>query len=701
MGRRLDRMQGFSDKFKRVGMGALVFASLVWAALAQAAPPPRSLAEFESHVPNAPEVLAAVAALDESLGRLDLTQAEGGWRVFGGAGAGQFREQVDTQAMRTYERVDLRAGLKYPLLGSKHREEESVLKMQALSEEKAQEQALAGRDSLLALRLHYINYWAAQEKRHLAELFLRDETPLDQVLTQRTAAGHLLEGDRRDYLSAFALVRRHLAQVQTLQQRALGVLALMTGETVPAFQAVFPAMAPPCLDAGALALAVRNSHPLVLRQQQALADQRRLAELAQKSQVNGQVALYSNLNAETDAPEPGYGVGVDLSFDFPLRSRQAGSARRQAAQAALERSRHELEVVQARLLMDARQALDEYHTAEKNLDFGMQRLAAAREQLREKLLRSAYLPGDGLEQAQRSRLEEYHAAVDLVEAWVQRLQAQARLLNLAPAEAWAAAVPADPPQPACTVYVWHSAELLERYDQPATLLADLRRRRVERLLISFDAEQIAALARPDYRRRWAALLAYLKREGLRVELLLGEPLWILDAHRPRLLALIRDLSDLPFTAIHLDLEPDQIAGHAEGPEALWPQLLATVREVKSQTKLPVGLSAHPRYLDPQRPDGGWGPRLAALGVDEVILMIYVADPRRTADIAGPILKAHPGLVFSIAQSLEPILSAVESHAGQSCDALNARLDRLRSLLPEANLKGVVLQSWKEYEGLCP
>jgi hypothetical protein len=40
-------------------------------------------------------------------------------------------------------------------------------------------------------------------------------------LTRRTATGHLLEGDRRDYLSAFALVRRHLAQAQALQQRAL------------------------------------------------------------------------------------------------------------------------------------------------------------------------------------------------------------------------------------------------------------------------------------------------------------------------------------------------------------------------------------------------------------------------------------------------------------------------------------------------
>lgn len=688
----------------RVGMGALMLAMLLCAIPARAgqeAPPLRSLSEFEARVHQSPEVLAAVAALDESLGRLDLAQADGGWRVFGGAGAGQFREQVDPERMRTYERIDLRAGLKYPLFGSKLREKQSILEMQALSEAKAHERALVGRDSLLALRLHYINYWAAQEKRHLAELFLRDEAPMDRILTQRTAAGHLLEGERRDYLSAYALVRRHLAQSQALQQRALGVLGLMTGETVPPFQAVFPEMARPCLEAEALATAVQARHPLVLQREQALADQGRLAELARKSQVNGQVALYSNLNAETDAPEPGYGVGLDLSFDFPLRSRQAGAARRQAALAALEQRRRQFEIAQAQMQMDARQTLDDYRTAEKNFDFALLRLSAVREQLREKLLRSVYLPGDGLEQAQQARLEEYQAAMELVEAWVQRLQAQARLLNLAPSEAWAANVPATPVQPGYSVYVWHSAELLARFDQPETLLTDLRRRRVERLLLSFDADQIAALAGPEYRRRWAGLLAYLNQKSLRVELLLGEPLWILAAHRPRLLALIRDLSDLPFSAIHLDLEPDQLPIHAQGREDLGPQLLETVRAVKAQTKLPVGLSAHPRYLDPQRPDGGWGPRLAAQGVAEVVLMTYVSDPQRAAGIVKPIIEALPGLNFSIAQSLEPELSPAESHVGLACEPLQARLTRLRALLPEAHGKGIVLQSWKEYEGLCP
>jgi outer membrane protein TolC len=671
----------------------------------------RTLAEFETAARQGPEVLAAVAELEASLGQLDLAQADGGWRVFGGAGAGQFREQVSTEAMRSYERIDLRAGLKYPLLGSKNREQETVVKMQALSEEKIHDKALAIRDSLLSLRLHYINYWAAQEQTRLAELFLQNEAEMEHILTERTASGHLLEADRREGLSSFALVRRQLAQFQAVRQRAMGVLSLMNGVAVAPFEAAFPEMAPPCEAPETLTAAVLAAHPRLLRQRQAVEERSRLAELAQKSQVNGQVALYSNLSSEMNAPEPGYGVGVDLSFDFPLHSRQAGSARRQTAQAALEASRRRLEIVRAQLLIEAQETLNGYRTAEKSCAFAVQRLAAARERLRENILRAAYLPGDVLEKAQQARWNDYQAALELIEAWVQRLQLHARLLHLAPAEASAAAGPrptAWPPGPAgalndprrsFSVYVWDSARL--RDARPEALLADLRRQNIGRLLLGFTAAQTAALAAPDERRKWRDLIESLQRGGVRVELLLGEPLWMLAAHRPRLLALIRDLTELPFAGLHLDLEPDQIATHGPGQEDLRPRLLETVRAVKAQTSLPVGLSLHYRYLDPMQPEHDMGARLAELAVDEVTLMIYVADPGRVAAIARPILKAHPDLLFSIAQSLEPELGPRESHAGLACAPLHARMDQLRELLAEAAWNGIVLQSWKEYDGVCP
>ncbi|MFZ1985505.1 MAG: hypothetical protein WAU91_13900, partial [Desulfatitalea sp.] len=51
---------------------------------AAASPTPmttRTLAEFETAARQGPEVLAAVAELEASLGQLDLAQADSGWRV--------------------------------------------------------------------------------------------------------------------------------------------------------------------------------------------------------------------------------------------------------------------------------------------------------------------------------------------------------------------------------------------------------------------------------------------------------------------------------------------------------------------------------------------------------------------------------------------------------------------------------------------
>ena len=87
-------MQDWINILKRVGMAGLVLLVLIRAAPARCAPPLRSLAEFENRAQDSPKVLAAAAALDESLARLDLTRSDGGWRIFGGIGAGHFRDQA-------------------------------------------------------------------------------------------------------------------------------------------------------------------------------------------------------------------------------------------------------------------------------------------------------------------------------------------------------------------------------------------------------------------------------------------------------------------------------------------------------------------------------------------------------------------------------------------------------------------------------
>jgi hypothetical protein len=115
----------------------------------------------------------------------------------------------------------------------------------------------------------------------------------------------------------------------------------------------------------------------------------------------------------------------------------------------------------------------------------------------------------------------------------------------------------------------------------------------------------------------------------------------------------------------------------------------------------VGLSVHYRYLDAARPDGGLGDDLAAIGVAEVTLMIYNANADRVVAVAGPIMKRYPAIGFSIAQTVESILSPAESYANRTRSAFLGEMRRLWSGLDHANFKGLLVQSWAEYEEMQP
>ncbi len=697
-------------------------------------PAVRSLSEFEASARDAPEVLAAAADLAESLGRRDLVAAQGGWRFLAGAGAGQYREQVTEDYLRDYSRIDLTAGLKYPLFGALNRERRQVLQAQASVAEKTCESQLAAREALLSVRLSYIQYWAAQEKAKVGVLFLQDQPQVEDILQQRTQSGHLLEADRREFVSAFALARRNVSQAGIAQQRALGVLRLLSEADAAPFQAAFPVMPAPCQAADKLEAAIWDTHPKILLLKKQVEAQQQLLELAQKSHVDGYVALQSQLSTESGASQPGYGVGLNVSIEMPLNVRQAASAARNAARAALEKSRRYLEIARARLLLDAHEALGQFQAEDRSIDFALQRLSAAHESIRESLLRYAYLPGDMIEKYQQSRYAYYMAALDCIDALAHGLQQQAQLLSWAPAEGdgavaaepsalesrwrqWVAngsdlqaqsavaapQVPAAGRQMRFTVYVWDSQQLLRRFDRsPDEFFAALHAQQIDRLLISFTPAQINALGNAAERMRWVDLLQQAFRRGLRAELLLGEPRWLLPQYRGGLLDIIRKLADLPFQGIHLDLEPDQLCDFQ--PEGVFrleylPQTIAAVRGV---TALPVGLSIHPRYLDPHSAaQNNIGRALEQAGLAEVALMIYTTNAQRTVAIAAGIARAFPRLKLSLAQSVEPVLSEDESYAGMPRARFFAHMAALQQEAAAVGVDAILIQGWKDFDGMQP
>jgi len=165
--------------------GFTLAASLAAAALVLTAGPgavaaaPRaiSLPELEQQVQDAPQVLVAAAELEQSLSQLETEQAVSGWKVFGGVGGGRYQEAVDDSTTRDYNRGSIRTGLRYPLLGTRQKEQVNMLKAEARTWESRQKIELARRISLNALRGHYINYWAASRRIELSRPSCRAGRP--------------------------------------------------------------------------------------------------------------------------------------------------------------------------------------------------------------------------------------------------------------------------------------------------------------------------------------------------------------------------------------------------------------------------------------------------------------------------------------------------------------------------------------------
>jgi hypothetical protein len=706
----------------------------------QDALPPLTLQELEKDVRTGPEVLVAVAELEESMSILEWEQARNGLRVFGSAGAGSFREPITDTKVRDYQRARVSVGLRYPLLGSRKQERLSLLNARARTWEKEQKIRLARRQSLAAVRAHYVNYWGSRRKIDLCRSFLTHERSVENTLEHRTRAGYLLDSDRREFLTAFAMVRRNAARANGVGERALGVLRLLTRPGLNPFTPVSPRLPEPCQDREALRRAVLESHPELHLLQALLQEQIETVRLSGQSDLQANVDLTGSASSDYPSGEDGYGVALNVSVGMPFKFYKARVAERSAALAAQRRTERELEWRRAELVAEAEESLTSYRVASENRRFATRRVEAALESMREKLLRSTYLSGDTLEKLQQGRLQYFQAAMDYIDAEIMELHAQARLLQYCP-EACGTEVtgrraeqaqgtphhsmapetspgrygrqsfsgsgqdaPGEGSSPSALlvkrcagngVYVWDSRQLLLRLERDPDVWKHFSDNGINRLLLSFDREQLDELQFTKARSRLREFIGHAARQDLQVELLLGEPLWILPEHRQDLLDIIRHVGDLPFTGLHLDLEPDQLDPEGSSRQDLLHQWVATLQAVKAASPWPIGLSIHPRYLDPGKSPVWMWRALEHLDVSEIVLMIYVANPGRVAELAAAILEHHRGLSFSIAQSMEPALSGEESYARQGREQFQIQMNALRNQMDQANFLTLVIQSWKD------
>jgi hypothetical protein len=369
---------------------------------------------------------------------------------------------------------------------------------------------------------------------------------------------------------------------------------------------------------------------------------------------------------------------------------------------------------------------------------------AALELVRENQLRAGYLPGDTLEKLQQSRYQYYQTSLDLIDAEVLFLQAQAALLHLAPDGcerdvdetlpdgptqsvihndpkrpdwlAWPKSIPevkrdkgrlrkapeithvaASSVARPTTVYHWETEPWLDGSLPCRDVLQRLTEHGIGRVLLGLNGAQIRRAQTVEGARSLRTFMDCARSGGVTVELLLGEPTWILPGGREDLITIIQQLKDIPFDGLHLDLEPDQLDTSRYSREYLLGELIHTLQAVGQVSPWPVGISVHPRFFDKAKLKLCLACALETMRISEVVLMVYVSDPAKAAERVRPILKRNPGLRFSVALSVEPSLEPSESYAGQGGAAVSKAVESLKQRLGGGNFSTIVIQSWRFLE----
>jgi outer membrane protein TolC len=655
-----------------------VIACLLSCGYASAAPMP-TLEELEAQLEGSKAMQILDAEYEIARNRMLQEDGRHGASFYSQTSFSDNDEVVDVGRSRSYRQFSSGVGVRVPVLGSRLKWQESLAEREQDLARVDTERELRRRTLLRDLRRAYATYWASQRHQSLSRSYLRDEAAIERALTMRTQAALLLDADRLEFMSGFSMARRDEALSEANRARALRTLRMLVNGEVPEGVAMHPAVAPSCAPAESSIAGWVAQHPEVRFLRQFEASAQATPRDSPLYTVNSEIRIGYHTSTEWPVEQQGGSAAITWSFDVPINFMNQRKLSRASAAATRSHAQLELELRSEQVEQELRELLAQRSVLEQSLHFATVRLAAADESVRERELRAVKLAGDVIEQLQQSRLARYDAAKAVVDA------------ELALAS-WSAQWSMHAPQ-TCRprgLYVWSSQSVIERLAkgsaQGVTQKASEDQAGI--LLVSLDAAQIRTYSRDPGQLRDALQAAH--RRGQKVELLLGEPTWLLPEHRDGLLDIVRGLRSLPFDGLHLDIEPDQLDGLSASTKASWPNWLATVRAVREISPWPVDASMHPRYLGERIDARALGEHLSELDV-AVTLMIYVANPERVVEIAQPLLSRYPQLRQRIALSSEDSLSREESLHHLTPSERARRIAFIEATLAAPNFRGITLQ----------
>lgn len=730
-----------TNKGQRVNRYLFVILAFLVMLMTNASAEVRTLEDFYAHVGQAASVLKAKADLEAQHSDLLAKEAQKGLELFGSISGGYQKSPFAREPFGRFFDPTARLGLRYPLLGSAERQQRVA--SDAATQVKIEDIRYDWSRRLAALFLeeNYAAYWSAQKMLTLNDAYTSQRSEgIEHILQQRHEAGLLLMSDYFEFLSAFEQAERARLEFSSNQDQALTRLSHLTNTSITPFKAIKPP-----LDQIADDLVTNINQPdLQILQAQ-------IDNIQNIMKTESWLGIESNISVTVfggpaiphpspDSPQYGYGGAVGFNFRMPLeivsyRKNEKSRINSQLTSFQADHTRRDQE-----LTLEFHSTLDRYRQLTQQIKFQRTRLDAARELIRERYLRLQVLDGDVLEKYIQAINTYYQTAIEFLEAETEEWKLHIRLRQFVtlssdtrefsysgigleelieplqqarqflakqsateekPLKLAITTVPSDQPtstQPhvepttdGYAVYVWDYDRLMTHpnfWHQSQTM-------RINRILLSLNARQITMVAlNPQSLNKF---IQDAHRHGVKIELLLGDPNWILPKERIGLLHIIKKLRHIKFDGLHLDIEPDQLEADLVGKNRL-EELIESTRMAKTVSPWPVGISIHPRYLVNESSFGLCIPcQFKQIGVDEIAVMYYSLNIKSIVAVLSTAMKKHPDLVFSLAQSLEPELGPENSYVHKPRQFFKNAMLQLQDQLEAPNFGGLIIQSWQDWD----
>lgn len=689
---------------------------------------PVTLEQLEGELLRAPSVRAAQAELDYRTSLLSRDLAGAGWSVISGVSLSHQIDRVIDSEWNNSQPARAYIGLSVPLLGSRAEERRALTESaQDVAIQSSQVDLQTGA-SLRSLRDYYVIYWTSQQQLAALDRLQASFTSYDQQLQARLDAQLLLASEYYEFRAVMARIDRERAAFELSSQRALAQMNWLTTGTLTEFDARAPDYPAVCVDVQAVqaywlaeAPRLKQAEEELIYQANRVADSRWSGVDSQFSLVQSFEHRFQNRQDDTEQSE------LRASFDitFPLNWNQY---RRDAARSRIDAwvaGRTALEAEQVSQLERVFNGYENLSQQRYRYRTSLKQLLAQNELLREVQLRFDASQSIELVDFINAHVGYYQAVIGWLDArsglalavnqW--RPMAEFRcqdqwqfnpttsLGDLTVAELRVGRAPQlvgiDPGgYQSRGLLVWKATDWLARLEADPTLFTQLRRDSgVTSVSISFTSEELGTFSGQPF--KLMPLFLEAEKAGVTVNLLLGEPLWILPEGRQDLLDILGQLKGLPFERLYLDLELNQLApeGQLEG-EGHWRELVETLTVVVKESDWPVAWITHDRYLSGTDDEC----RLCTIettGVEEVALMIFSTAPETVIRRAQSLLNAPSAMTFSLVVSVESELPAENSFYSSGMVALELGLARIAGGLTSPRFVGFHLQSWDSFRMMAP